>query len=105
MTEFRGCWDVSKNRRTHYIRSIDGLGRATVPECGVSAVSELCRIIDRFSVEDYSGQTRPSIGKSVSDRGRSEDGVDPLDGDGSRQSFDDLLHPRKKVFGGELIEG
>ena len=105
MTEFRGCWDVSKNRRTHYIRSIDRLGRATVPECGVGAVSELCGIVDWLRVELYSGETRPSVGERVSDRSRSEDGIDPVDGNGCRQGPDDMLHPRKEIFRGELIEG
>ena len=45
MTKFRGCWDVRRNRRTHYIRSIDGLGWKTVSERVVGAMGEFSRVV------------------------------------------------------------
>lgn len=98
MTELRGCWDVSKNRRTHYIRSINRLGRATVPECTVGAVCELCGVVLWVDIQFYPGQTCPSFGERVSDRNGSEDGVDPFERNGCGQGLDQLLHPRKNVF-------
>ena len=105
MTEFCGCWDVGRNRRTHYIRSIEGLGRSTVPERVECAIGELGRVVIWLCVEFYSGPTRPSLGERVSDRSRSEDGVDAGEGDGCGcgKDVDHLLHARKNVFGTELI--
>lgn len=82
MTEFRGCWDVGRDRRTHSIRSIDGLSRATVPERAASAVGEFCGVVLWISIELYPGEARPSLGERASDRSRCEDGVDPLEGNG-----------------------
>jgi hypothetical protein len=104
LAEFRGCWDVSAHRRAHYIRSIGGLGGATVPEGRVSAMGELRRVVHWVNIQFYSSQARPSLGKRVCDGGRSEDGVDPVRGDGCRQGLDHLLHPRKNVLGVKLIE-
>lgn len=103
MTELRGCWDVSKNRRTHYIRSIEGQGGAAVPESVAGTVSQLGRVVLWVSIELYSSQASPRLCECLRDRSRREDGVDPFWGNGSVQGLGDLLHPRKNVFGLELI--
>ena len=105
MTKYRGRWDVSRNRRTHYIRSIDGQGGATISEGLVCAEGELSGVVLWVSIQLDSRQTRPSLSERVGDRVRSEDGVDTLDGNGGTEDLDHLLDPRKNVVGAELIEG
>jgi len=105
MTKYRGCWDVSRNRRTHYIRSIDGEGGAAISEGLVCAVGEFGGVVLWVCIGLDARQTRPSLRERVGDRVRSEDGVDTLDGNGSTEDLDHLLDPRKNVVRGELIEG
>lgn len=105
MTKFRGCWDVSRNRRTHYIRSIDGQGWATVSERGVGAMGELGGVVLRVSVQLDASPARPSLGERVGDLGGSKDGVYTFERDGCTQRLDHLLQPRKNVVRAELIDG
>jgi len=105
MTKLRGCWDVRRNRRTHYIRSIDGEGWTTIPEGGIGAVGELGRIVLWVSVQLDASPTRPSLDERVGDRSGSKDGVDTLERNGCAKSFDHLPYPRKNVAGTELIDG
>ena len=105
MTKYRGCWDVSRNRRTHYIRSIDGQGWATISEGLVCAVGELSGVVLWVCIQLDTRQTRPSLRERVGDRVRGEDGVDTLKGNGGAKDLDHLLNPRKNVVGAKLIEG
>ena len=105
MTEFRGCWDVRRICRTHYIRSIDGESGATVPERIVGAVGEFGCVVLWVGVQLDAREARPSFRERVGDRIRSKDGVDALERNGYTENLDHLLQPRKKVVGLELIEG
>lgn len=105
MTKFRGCWDVRRNRRTHYIRSIGGESWATVSERLVGAVGEFGCVVLRVDIQFDPRQTRPRLRERVGDWFRSEDGVDAFEGNGCAEDLDHLLHPWNNIVGAELADG